>query len=374
MRILEVARQFYPKVGGMESCALNLSRALAARGHHIEVVTLDRDLQTRAQIGGPASVDSIPIHRVPWFGSARYPISPSWLRYARDFDVIHIHATGFFLDSAALQKTFGTTPKPFIVTTHGGIFHTTAFQSIKDVYWQSVLRGSLSAASSVVAVSAADHALFQSIVSPAKLRLIPNGIDAAFSGAETRRARGRIVAVGRVTASKRLDTVLRLFAAVANDFPGAELVIAGPVDSDAAETLARESKALGLDGRVHIRGATPLPELVHLVASAHLFVSAALHEGFGITTVESLAAGVPVLVTRTGVHEEVVRPNMNGWFWSGEPDAQAVATLRDALLLSDARLDEMQLAARGSARPFDWNTATDKYEQLLASACRESMG
>jgi len=37
MRILQVARQFYPKVGGIESCVLNLSRGLVARGHHVEV-------------------------------------------------------------------------------------------------------------------------------------------------------------------------------------------------------------------------------------------------------------------------------------------------------------------------------------------------
>jgi glycosyltransferase involved in cell wall biosynthesis len=132
--------------------------------------------------------------------------------------------------------------------------------------------------------------------------------------------------------------------------------------------------SLGLKARVRILGELPLDQLATLVASAHLFISAAPHEGFGITTVEALSAGVPVFVTRTGIHEQVVRPGLNGWLWSGLRDADAAARLRDALLLSDAHLDEMQRAARQSAAPFDWKSTTDRYEHVLEGAHRKSLG
>jgi glycosyltransferase involved in cell wall biosynthesis len=118
----------------------------------------------------------------------------------------------------------------------------------------------------------------------------------------------------------------------------------------------------------------PGDELAAVVASADLFVSAAPHEGFGITTVEALSAGVPVLVTRTGVHDQLVKPAVNGWFWSGRPDADAIATLREALLLPDARLNQMRRAARDSAAPFDWSLSTEKYERVLESAHRKNSG
>jgi hypothetical protein len=79
-------------------------------------------------------------------------------------------------------------------------------------------------------------------------------------------------------------------------------------------------------------------------------------------------------VTRTGIHEQIVRPGINGWFWSGLPDEDAAATLRKALLLPDARLDEMQLAARKSAGPFDWKQTTEKYEHVFERAHRKSVG
>jgi alpha-1,3-mannosyltransferase len=374
MRILQVARQFYPKIGGIESCVLNLSRGLIERGHHLEVVTLDRDLKTRRPLDSSARIDSIPVHRISYFGPRRYPIAPFWLRFTDDFDVIHIHAIDFFVDSAALGKSLGLQRKPFVVTTHGGIFHTPAWLPLKKVYWRHVLSRSLGAADAVVAVSDSDASRFGSIVPSHKLVTIPNGIDGLFQETRAARVRGRLVCVGRVTEGKAIDKIIRLLSIVASEFPDLELVIAGPTESDVVERLRQMGCSLQLASRVRIVGELPVGELALLVAGAHLFVSAAPHEGFGIATVEALAAGVPVLVTRTGIHEQVVQPGVNGWFWSGLPDLQAAAILREALLLPDARLEEMQAAARRSAAPFDWSRATEKYERVLDGAYRKSVG
>ena len=374
MRILQVARQFYPKVGGIESCVLNLSRGLVARGHLVEVVTLDRDIRNRRRLESPSEIDSIRIHRIPYFGPRRYPVAPSWLRLIDDFDVIHIHAIDFFVDSAALTQWLGVHRKPIVVTTHGGIFHTRAWRTVKDLYWRFVLKRTLGVATVVVAVSDGDAALFGSIVSPEKLVTIPNGIDQAFASARPSRVRGRVVYIGRVSQAKAVDKIIQLVAAVAPEFDELELVVAGPDEDGTSKALQREADRLGLKDRLQILGELPLNELATLVASAHLFVSAAQHEGFGITTVEALSAGVPVFVTRTGIHEQVVRHDVNGWLWSGLPDAESAATLREALLLPDARLDEMQRAARQSAAPFDWKSTTDKYEHVLEGAYRKSLG
>jgi len=203
---------------------------------------------------------------------------------------------------------------------------------------------------------------------------IPNGIDHAFSAARAPRVRGRLVYVGRVSRAKEIVKIVQLVYALASEFGELELIVAGPDEDGTTKALQQESDALGLGSRLRILGELPLNELATLVASSHLFISAAPHEGFGITTVEALSAGVPVLVTRTGIHEQVVRPGDNGWFWSGLPDADAATTLRKALLLPDARLDEMQRAARESAVPFDWKTTTDRYEHVLQGAYRENPG
>jgi alpha-1,3-mannosyltransferase len=376
MRVLQVARQFYPTIGGIESCVLNLSRGLAERGHEVQVVTLARDLRTGKKIVGPESVESIRIQRIPHVGPTRYTLAPSWLRFTRDVDVVHIHAIDFFLDSAAFARFVGLLSAPLVVTTHGGIFHTPAWPRLKDFYWKNVLKHTLNAVTTVVAVSDSDARLFAPIVAPERLVTIPNGVDPHFRGAglegRTKATRRRIIAFGRVTGAKAIDQILALFAPVARDFPDAELIVAGPDEQGTTEDLRRASAALGLTGRVEFPGALPAGELASLVATSTIFVSAAPHEGFGITTVEALSAGVPVLVTPTGIHEQLVKPGLNGWFWSGRPDDVAVATLRNALLLADPQLGELRRAARDSAAPFDWSLSTDRYERVLESAYRKS--
>ena len=374
MRILQVARQFHPKIGGIESCVLNLSRGLVERGHHVEVVTLDRDLKTRRPLPPSGPVESIPVHRIPYLGSRRYPIAPSWLSFANHFDVVHIHAIDFFVDSAAVARVSGFLRKPFVVTTHGGIFHTDAWMPVKSLYWRHFLSRTLRVADAVVAVSDSDAALFAGIVSADKLMDIPNGIDPAFAEALVPRVRGRVVCIGRVSEAKSIDQVIHLVREVVADFPYIELVVAGPDEDGTSHRLLQTAADLGLQRQVKIAGELPFPDLATLLASAHLFVSAARHEGFGITTVEALSAGVPVLVTRTGVHQQIVQRGLNGWFWSGSPDPEAVATLREGLLLPDARLDDMQIAARRSAAPYYWSRITEKYERVLESAYRKSVG
>jgi len=374
MRVLQVARQFYPKVGGIESCVLNLSRGLVARGHAVEVVTLNRDLRTRRLINGPAEIDSIRIYRIPYIGSSRYPIAPAWLGFIENFDVIHIHAIDFFVDSAAASRFVGFHKKPIVVTTHGGIFHTKAWPRLKDFYWRNVLLRSLRAADSVVAVSDRDAELFSSIVPRDKLVTIPNGIDPAFERTSSSRVRGRLVTVGRITPSKAIDKVIDLVAAVASEIEQVELFVAGPDENGAADLLRRHAERVGVASRVKVLGELSTEQLATLVSSAQIFISAATHEGFGITTVEALSAGVPALVTPTGIHEQIVRPGVNGWFWSGLRDPDAVATLREALLLPDAALDNMRSAARSSAAPFDWSVSTDRYERVFQSLHRKNSG
>jgi alpha-1,3-mannosyltransferase len=306
----------------------------------------------------------------------RYTIAPWWLRFAHDVDVVHIHAIDFFLDSAAIARSFGFLSAPIVVTTHGGIFHTPAWSGIKDFYWNNVLKRTLKAVTTVVAVSDSDARLIAPIVPAAKLVTIPNGIDPVFhdAGLEARSpSKGRkIVTFGRVSAAKSIDRVVALFAAVADEFPDVDLVIAGPDEQGMTETLRRTAADMDLTSRVEFPGGLPGQELASLVATSRLFVSAAPHEGFGITTVEALSAGVPVMVTHTGIHDQLVTPGANGWFWSGRSDDAAVATLREALLLADTQLGEMRRAARDSAAPFDWSLSTDRYERVLESAHRKS--
>src|SRR5688500_12190038 len=117
MRILQVARQFQPSVGGVESCVLNVSRELLTRGHEVEVVTLDRNLRSGEEYPREAIVDGIPTRRIPYFGATRYPIAPSVLKRIAGYDVVHVHCIDFCNVFLALGAMLRLHDRPVVVTS-----------------------------------------------------------------------------------------------------------------------------------------------------------------------------------------------------------------------------------------------------------------
>src|SRR5207247_3881835 len=58
-----------------------LCRGRVAAGHTVEVVALDWHLRSGLRLDSSQIIECIPVHRISWFGSKRYPVAPSWLRF-----------------------------------------------------------------------------------------------------------------------------------------------------------------------------------------------------------------------------------------------------------------------------------------------------
>ncbi|ORT59067.1 glycosyl transferase [Streptomyces sp. CB03238] len=137
-------------------------------------------------------------------------------------------------------------------------------------------------------------------VRPARIRVVPNGIDVrrfAFDPAARRAARRRlglapgayvVGGVGRLAAGKRFDTLIRAVAALPED---TRLLLVG--EGEQREPLERVARECGAADRVVWAGAVDrgLPELLSAMDG---FVSTSAEEAFGLAIVEALAAGLPV--------------------------------------------------------------------------------
>jgi glycosyltransferase involved in cell wall biosynthesis len=166
----------------------------------------------------------------------------------------------------------------------------------------------------------------------AKTRVILNGahlekfLDApAHPGSVLPRIRFGIAA--RLTEAKDHFTLLRAFAAVAAEIPGAELSIAGdgPL-RDRLESFARE---LNLANRVTFLGA--LPDTPQFMSQLDIFVLSSLSEGLPLVILEAMAAGLPVVSTRAGGVEEAAVDGKNAYLVApGDSDALARAMIRMA--------------------------------------------
>jgi glycosyltransferase involved in cell wall biosynthesis len=202
-------------------------------------------------------------------------------------------------------------------------------------------------------------------VPAARIRKVPGSVDLDRFDIPQDRARAReelgwpgdrrvLLSVRRLARRMGLDQLIAAMPRVARAEPDALLLIAGRGQQEAA--LRAQVAALGLESHVRFLGFLPdgdLP-LAYRAAEINVVPTLAL-EGFGLTTVEALAAGTPSMVTPVGGLPEVVGDLSPGLiFRSGAPADIAtglIAALRGAPALPDAAACRAYARARyGAAR------------------------
>jgi glycosyltransferase involved in cell wall biosynthesis len=149
--------------------------------------------------------------------------------------------------------------------------------------------------------------------------------------------------------------------------PGVVLAVAG--NGSMREGLRQRVERLDLQDRVRLLGHVSEEDLRSLYAAADLYVlPTAAYEGFGMSTVEALAAGTPVLGTAAGATPEIVRALGEDFVVTRtEPAALAAAVNRTLPLLSP----ELRARARLLAEErYRWDKAILPWETAFAAAAR----
>jgi glycosyltransferase involved in cell wall biosynthesis len=180
-----------------------------------------------------------------------------------------------------------------------------------------------------------------------KVRVIPLGMRAPGRlKPDTTDREPRVLFVGSVFERRRVDRLIECFDAVADAVPGARLDIVGEnrtarprVDLDALVSGLRHA------GAVRVRSYVDDATLRDLYASASVFVFLSEYEGFGLTPLEALAAGVPPVVLDTPIAREVCGPAAR-YIPASTGLADLSATIVDCLTREGARQDILRHAAQ----------------------------
>jgi alpha-1,3-mannosyltransferase len=365
MRITHVVRQFHPAVGGLEDVVKNLANAQNAQGHDVRIVTLDRifNSKKRARLPKHERRDGLEIVRVPFFGSRRYPIALSALKHVRDADIVHVHGIDFFFDYLAWTKPLHR--RKLVVSTHGGFFHTGFAATLKQLYFQTVTRLSLTWYSGVATVSASDDALFRK-VRPRGRRLIENGVDTAkYLNAGSPTPQKRLLSMGRLSSNKRLDLVIRFLAALRRLDPQWTLCIAGRPWDVAAADLHSLAEELGAGDAIEIIENPSERAISALMAECSAFVTASDYEGFGLAVIEGMSAGLWPVVSGIPPFKYLVEKTGVGTVLDfTKPDAAA----RFLTGWDSADYEPRRAAAIAAAGRYHWRHVSADYETLYRSA------
>lgn len=365
LRILQVCRQYHPSVGGVERFVGDLAGRLAARGHHVEIATLNRLWRSWTVLPGREVVDGLTVHRLPFVGGASFFVAPTVFALAGNFDVLHVHNTDFFLDYLSLTRAIHG--RPVIISTHGGFFHTQDRALIKSLYFRWVTRRSLRAAAAVIPNSGGDERRF----GPHARHVVrvDNAIDyPAFAAVVRRPAPGRLVTIGRLSANKNVAGLLRVFAAARAGAPGLTLIVIG--DGPLRGALQSLAVELGIAEAVSWLGEVDDRTLRAELARAEFYLSAAEYEGFGLALLEAMAAGVVPVVNRIEAFEELVADGECGVVVDFNRAPEAGRRLGQAVASSAADKTRLSEQARARAARYDWEEAMPKFERIYREAAK----
>jgi len=362
MKILQVSRQFYPAIGGIENVVLNLSRAIIQRNHHIDVATLNRVWGDYRRLENLDEVFEMMVYRLPFFGSERYAIAPSVLKFLSDYDLIHLHSSDFFLDYLALTRFLHK--KPIVLHTHGLYFHTPFASGIKKAYLHTVTRLALRQVAAVICVSRHDRELLRGIVPEEKIHIIPNGIDTSFLElANSVRDPNLILSVGRLAVNKRYPLLLEAFARVQASMPETRLMIIGK-DQGELVNLRTTASRLGIADKVEFVGESSEKTVKRALANASVWASASGYESFGVGLLEAIAAGCVPVVQRLDAFSDFLEDGQNGFFTDFAQPALAAEQLLCGLTLPAYERQWAIQEGQKTARRFGWDQVAAQVEAV----------
>jgi len=373
MRIALVAEDYYPQLGGVPEHVHNLALQLNSWGHPTTVVTSHMGDHPDAEF-----VRRVGTSRVIYSNGGVSRVTTGWrlrrrleeLFRAGRYDIVHVHG--------GLAPTLGLAA-PFAAWRVGipvvATFHSWFRRSIGCRVFRRALQRILDRHAATIAVSPpvvdANARYFR-----AQWDIIPNGVDTTFFRPNGRGRRPtdtlgehpRLLFLGRIEPRNGLGTLLDAMPRILARFPGAVLTVVG--DGPWRGYYARRARELGPSVRFVGQVFDDRPAYY---GSADLYLCPTTIASFGVTLLEAMACGTPMIVSDNlgfrsvidGGEEAVVIP-------PDDPRVWADTTI--ALLGDPERRAAMGRAGVAKAAGFAWPRIARQelavYERVLGRSAR----
>ncbi|GLS84594.1 WecB/TagA/CpsF family glycosyltransferase [Paraferrimonas haliotis] len=364
MHIVHIVRQFDPAMGGLENFVKSLAQEQLKSGHSVTVITLNRVFhQQGSQLPYEAEIEGILVKRIGYVGSPRYPIALSIVGEIPSCDVVHVHAIDFFVDYLAVN--WWRVSAPMVVSTHGGFFHSKFASMAKRLYFNTVTRLSLRAFQYVLACSNNDLLRFSKI-NQKRLLLIENGVDVSkFANAASPQYQPHFIFIGRFSDNKRLPQLIDTLSEV-NKIGSVKvrLSIIGKDWDNNKLLLTEKISTLNAQGWVSIYCELADDEIRALVSSASYICSASEYEGFGLTILEGMAAGLIPVVSDIASFNRIIHNAKVGLITPFNDPAQDAKRIVQFCNHVSEQYQSLRSKAISASQEYSWSRVSKSFEQV----------
>ncbi len=363
----------YPTFGGSGTVATELGKNLAGRGNKVHFIT------TALPYRLSDFFENIYFHEVqvlhyPLFDYVPYTLSlaskMAQVAERENLDLLHVHyavphATGGYLASRILEKKGKSLP--VITTLHG----TDITLVGADPSYFDITKFSIDESTAVTAVS--QYLKLQTqyrFAVERPITVIPNFVDTRKFSPSVTISRELFAApnekilmhISNFRPVKRIGDIIRVFEGVAQQIPARLMLIGSGPEKEFAAKMIEER---GLRGKVHFLDRQV--DVSRLIPLADLYLLLSEHESFGLTALEAMSCGVPVIGTSGSGMDEFLGDGVAGsLFPVGEVAAITEGCLR---ILRDPDL-QREMGARGRQRAVEQyreDQVTERYVDLYRS-------
>lgn len=369
MRIGMMVDTYKPYVSGITNYIDVNKRALEQAGHEVYVFTFgDLDYQDNE----PRVIRSpgLALADTGYYLSLRYKTRHKKL--LQTMDVVHVHHP--FLSGRLALNYCRSARIPIVFTNHSryDLLAQAYLPLMPDEVSHSLLQAYLpdfcDSVDLVISPSAGMVKILRELDVKAHIEVVPNGVDLRqFHNARPfpRSQFGYtdqdilLVYAGRLAPEKNIEFLLRSFAGIAQLIPNLHLLIVGGGKKQFEEELQSLIVQLGVADRVRNTGMSSYEDIPSYLSMCDIFVTTSVAETFGMSTVEAMGAGLPIMGIHSPGTSDIVEDGKTG-FLSTEDPAAFTAKLT-YLCLSPSLRKEMGLAACEASKQY----AIERTTQIL---------
>ncbi len=390
MKILMITPSYDPIIGGTEAVVKNLAIELLRYGHEVDVLTFNMDMKWHPRLESESRVQNgikvirwaafgVPITRFKLINRVLSTIFyfaftktlnihvllvPGIAKIVRDYDVLHYHDDidlTFIIFSLLVKK-----PKLLHYHTLSGTFGRYS----ANVICRHIIK---KAVCMHICNSRSTQKLLSSLGIPESRSLIlQNGVDTdLFFPDPKKRTENLILFVGRFERRKGIHVLLSSLQYL--DTPCRLVIIAPPsLDPKYSREILNQIEMEKKRGRHEVEwiGAKMDNELIEWYQRASIFVCPSLIESFGITNVEAMACGVPVVASDVGGIPECVEDKRSGILVPPD-DPEGLANALETLLSNRALREEMGKRGRElMLKKYSWKAIAKEMSTIYEGVKR----